>query len=210
MDFSKLSSSERMASVAAVVVVVTSLISIARDWGTLMFIALLTGVAALVVIFAPQIMPNTKMPGSNGSFLTVLGGATVLVWIVVLIDNLGWVGDHIVHWDTLQFFIGLIAAIALTWYGWAMLQSEGGKFQFGSQGSAAAPPPPPAADPSATGAPPAPAPPAENAGSAAPPATPPPAAPPPAAAPPASPPPAAPPAESGSETSPEDEGGTPA
>jgi len=135
---------------------VTSLISIARDWGSLMFLALLTGAVALVVIFAPQIMPNAKMPGSNGSLLTVLGGITLLVWIVVLIDNLGWVGDHVVHWDTIQYFIGLIAAIGLTWYGWKMLQGEGGQMRFGGQGggpgSGAGPGPGPGAGP---GAPPA-------------------------------------------------------
>lgn len=159
MDFSKLSQNERMAAIASAVVVVSALISITQGWGPLMWIALLAGIAALVVIFAPQIMPGTRMPGSNGSLLTVLGGIGTLVWIVVLIDNLGWVGDHIIHWDTWQYIIGLVAVAGVTWYGWMMLQSEGGQMRFGSSspatGPAAGTPPP------ATTA--APAPPAEPA-----------------------------------------------
>jgi hypothetical protein len=159
MDFSKLSQTEKMATYASVVVVVTALISIARNWGSLMFIPLLAGVAALLVIFAPQIMPNTKLPGSNGSLLTVLGVASVLVWLVVLIDNLGWVGDHIIHWDTFQFVIGLIAAVGLAWYGWQGVQAEGGSLRFGSAGAAGTgAPPPPAAPPQAAPPPAAPPP----------------------------------------------------
>jgi hypothetical protein len=141
MDFAKLSQTEKMVVYTSAVVVITALISIARDWGSLMFIPLLAGAAALVVVFAPQVMPNTRLPGSNGSLLTVLGAVALLVWVVVLIDNLGWVGDHIVHWDTLQYVIGLIAAAVLTWTGWQILQAEGGRIRFGGQGSAGGGPP---------------------------------------------------------------------
>lgn len=161
MDFSKLSQNERMAAIASAVVVVTALISITQGWGTLMWVALLAGIAALLVIFAPQIMPGTRMPGSNGSLLTVLGGIGTLVWIVVLIDNLGWVGDHIIHWDTWQYIIGLIAVVGVTWYGWMMLQGEGGQMRFGSSSAGTSPAAgtPPPATPAAPPPPAAPAPP---------------------------------------------------
>ena len=136
MDFSKLSRNEKMAVYASIVVVVSALISIANNWGTLMFIPLLAGIAALVVVFSPQVMPSTRMPGSNGSLLTVLGVASVLVWVVVLIDNLEWVMDHIVNLDTFQFVIGLIAAVVLAWFGWQTLQGEGGRMRFGSEPTA--------------------------------------------------------------------------
>lgn len=157
MDFGKLSSNEKMAVYAAVVVVVTGLISVVNDWGTLMLVAVLAGIAALVVIFAPQIMPGTKMPGSNGSLLLVLGGLALLIWVVVLIDNLEWVMDHIANLDTLQFTIGLIAAAVLAWFGWQMLQAEGGQMRFGisTSPSATAPAAPaPAAPAPAQAAPP--------------------------------------------------------
>ncbi|HEX6129246.1 MAG TPA: hypothetical protein VF071_09520 [Candidatus Limnocylindria bacterium] len=163
MDFGKLSSSEKMAVYAAVVVVVTGLISVVNDWGTLMLVAVLAGVAALVVVFAPQIMPGTRMPGSNGSLLVVLGGLAVLIWVVVLIDNLEWVAEHIANLDTLQFTIGLIAAAVLTWTGWQTLQAEGGRMRFGTAGEsspqapaaapASSPAPPPAAPPPAASEP---------------------------------------------------------
>lgn len=159
MDFGKLSSNEKMAVYAAVVVVVTGLISVVNDWGALMLVAVLAGIAALVVVFAPQIMPGTKMPGSNGSLLLVLGGLTLLIWVVVLIDNLEWVMDHIANLDTLQFTIGLIAAAVLTWFGWQMLQAEGGQMRFGISTSPSGPSSAPSAPAAAPSAPAAPAPP---------------------------------------------------
>jgi energy-coupling factor transporter transmembrane protein EcfT len=148
MDFSKLSSSERNAAIAAAVVVVTGLISIANGWGALMWIALLAGVGALVVIFGAQVMPGVKLPGSTGSLLVLVGAIALLVWIAVLIDEIGFVVDNPINFDTWQFLIGLIAAAALTWLGWQALQSEGGRFQLGTP--AGSPTPPATADASAS------------------------------------------------------------
>lgn len=139
MDFSKLSSTERNAAIAAAVVIVTGMISIAQGWGALMWIAVLAGVAALVVIFGAQVMPTVRLPGSSGSLLTLVGAIALLVWIVVLIDEFDFVANNLINLDTLQFLVGLAAAAVLTWLGWQTLQAEGGRFQLGTSGARTAP-----------------------------------------------------------------------
>jgi hypothetical protein len=154
MDFSKLSAAERNAAIAAAVVVVTALISIATGWGPLMWIPLLAGVAALAVIFGSQVMPTVTLPGSNGTLLVLAGGIATLVWVVVVLDWAEYIGENLVNLDTLQFLVGLAAAAFLTWLGWQTLQAEGGRFQLGAASTSSAPaastepapPPPPTAD----------------------------------------------------------------
>lgn len=197
MDFSKLSSNERTATFAAIVLVIGGIIS---NWGGLMWVSVLAGIVALVVIFLPQLSPQTSLPGSKGSLLVALGAVAAIGAVIEILRFLDYFTHTLDDWQTWAFAIGLVASLVLLWAAWLQLQSEGGKFQFGSQGSAAAAPPPPPADASSTAAPPAAAPPAESAPSA----TPPP------AAPPASPPPAEPPAESSFGTPPDDDSGTPA
>ena len=156
MDFSKLSSNEKMAVYASIVVVVTGLVSVVNDWGALMLVATVGGILALAVVFAPQIMPATRLPGSTGSLLLVIGGLTLLIWLVVLIDWLNWVFDHLASFDAIQFLAGLVASAVLAWTAWQILQAEGGKMRFGSVAAEGGPTagPPAAAPPAA--APPAP------------------------------------------------------
>jgi multisubunit Na+/H+ antiporter MnhG subunit len=204
MDFSKLSSNERTATFAAIVLVLGGIVS---NWGGLMWLSVLAGIVVLVVIFLPQLSPQTSLPGSKGSLLVALGAVAAIGAVIEILRFLNYFTNTLDDWQTWAFAIALVASLVLLWAAWMQLQSEGGKFQFGSQGSAAAAPPPPPADASSTAAPPAAAPPAES----PPPAAPPAAASPPAAPPPASPPPAAPPAEGSFETPPDDDSsGTPA
>jgi hypothetical protein len=132
MNFSKLSYFEKVAAVAAAVVVITALISLANDWGPLMAISLLAGLAALVVIFLPQMAPATALPGSKGSLLTAAGAVATVVTAVVAFSWIGWIGEHLGTFDTLQFLLGLVAAVVLAWAGWQVLRAEGGKLQFGT------------------------------------------------------------------------------
>ena len=151
MNFSKLSYFEKVAAVAAVVVVLTALISLANDWGILMAISLLAGLAALVVIFLPQTAPSTTLPGSKGSLLTAAGAVATVVTAVVAVSWIGWIGEHLGTFDTLQFLLGLVAAVVLAWAGWQVLRAEGGKLMFGtSRPMAAAGPAMPSAEPTMT------------------------------------------------------------
>ena len=132
MNFSKLSYFEKVAAVAAVVVVITALISWANDWGNLMVISLLAGLGALLVVFLPQMAPATALPGSKGSLLVATGAVATVVTAVVAVGWISWIGEHLGTFDTLQFLLGLVAAVVLAWAGWQVLRAEGGKLQFGT------------------------------------------------------------------------------
>ena len=70
MDFSKLSSNDRTALIAAVVVVVTALISVANNWGVFMILSLLAGLA---VIFAGGVSWLSLLPGQTLSSAIATG-----------------------------------------------------------------------------------------------------------------------------------------
>jgi hypothetical protein len=146
MNFSKLTYFEKVAAVAAVVVVITGLISLANDWGILMAISLLAGLGALLVVFLPQMAPTTALPGSKGSLLVAAGAVATVVTAVVAIGWVTWITEHLATFDTLQFLVGLVAAVVLAWAGWQVLRAEGGKLMFGTSRpmAAAAPTMPPA------------------------------------------------------------------
>lgn len=125
--FSTLSANDRLAAVAAVVVIITGLISIATEWGPLVFLSLAAGVGVLFVILQPQIAPAVKLPMTKGVLLLGLGAiATVVLLVVALI----WI-DYILTppifvLDTIQFFIGVVAAIVMLFAGWRAYQAEKG------------------------------------------------------------------------------------
>jgi hypothetical protein len=125
--FSTLSANDRLAAVAAAVVIITGLISIATAWGPLVFISLAAGVGALFVILQPQIAPAVKLPMTKGVLLLGLGAiATVVLLVVALV----WI-DYILTppifvLDTIQFFIGVVAAVVLLYAGWRAYQAEKG------------------------------------------------------------------------------------
>jgi hypothetical protein len=175
-----LTATEKQIAGAAAAVVILSLYALIARWGGFMFVTLLASAAALVILFLPQIAPNTKAPGSKGSLLMVSGVLAALFWLLAVLYWLSYIFSN-VNLDTILFLVGFAASLYLGWLCWQAFQAEGGKFQFGntdmgttssSAGGSAPPPAEPAAAP--------------------PPAAPPPAAPPPAAPPPAAPPPASP------------------
>jgi hypothetical protein len=151
MNFSKLSSNEKVAVYASAVVVVTGIVSLINDWGGLVILPLLAALAMLLVLFAPAIMPHTKLPGSRGSLMVVLGGVAALFWVISSLSWLDWIFSHLGSFDTLQYLVGLIASLVMGWTGWQSFQAEGGKFDVGMSGASSVPPvpgvPPPAAQP---------------------------------------------------------------
>ena len=132
MNFSTLSATEKMAVYASVVVAILGLWSLTHAWGGLMVLPVLAAVGMLLVLFAPSIMPTTRLPGSKGSLLLLTGGLAAVIWALSAISWLGWIFDHLAAFDTIQFLVGLVAALAMGWFGWQAFQAEGGKFQIGA------------------------------------------------------------------------------
>jgi hypothetical protein len=162
MDLSKLSSNVKMAVYSAAVVVLAGVIS---NWGGLMWLSVLAGIAVLAVVFLPQLSPTTKLPGSMGSLLVSLGAIAAGGAVIEILRYLNYFINTLGDYQTLLFAVALIAALVLLWTGWKEFQAEGGKFQLGASApsapaapaSPASPPPasPPPAAPAAPSQPPA-------------------------------------------------------
>jgi hypothetical protein len=153
MDFSKLSSNEKLAAIGAVAAIVGALLSFGGG-GTF---TLLTGVAMLIILFLPQFSPNTTLPGSKGSLMLIVGGVAGIAALLSLLAILTVLGAFALYGGL--WFIGLLLSTAggllMGWASWKEFQAEGGKFNVGMASSTPPPPPaPPAAPPPAAPAPP--------------------------------------------------------
>ena len=80
MNFSTLSATEKMAVFASAVVAILGLWSFSNAWGSLMLVAVLAAIGMLLVLFAPGVMPNTRLPGSKGSLMLITGGIAAVIW----------------------------------------------------------------------------------------------------------------------------------
>lgn len=137
MDFSKLSSMDKLAAIGAVLAIVGSVVSFgAGPYGVL------TGIAMLVIIFLPQFSPSTKLPGTKGSLMLIVGGAagigavlTLLAWL----PYLGLMGTYFIGG-----LLGIVGGLLMGWASWQTFQAEGGKFNMGMSSGPSAPPTPPA------------------------------------------------------------------
>ena len=152
MDFSKLSQNEKLATYGAIAVVIGGLIG--YSYG-LTVLAVLAAVAALAVIFLPQLSPSTSLPGSRGSLLLVTGGIAAVVMALALVMYLRVIFSGFNLFD-LFFLVAVAGAVVLGWASWQEFQKEGGKFQLGAPaGSGAASAPAQSPAPSSTDARPA-------------------------------------------------------
>ncbi len=147
MNFSALSGTDRMAALSAVVVLITSIISLVWAWGALMLLPLVAGLFVLFVVFQPSVAPTVKLPMTHGFLLLVGGAAAALFWAVVALEWLGYIFEHLLSLDVLQFFVGFIAALAMAFFGWQAFQADKGTAGAAppSAPSAPVPPAPPAA-----------------------------------------------------------------
>ena len=155
MDFSKLSQNEKLAVYGAVAAVIGGIVG---GISGVIWISVLAGLALLVVLFLPQLSPQTSLPGSRGSLLVAIGGvgavAAALAFLIVLVDIGFWFEFAAVR--TIFFLIGVAGAVLFGWIAWQEFQAEGGKFQLGATTTgAAASAPPAAAAPTSESAPPA-------------------------------------------------------
>jgi hypothetical protein len=127
MNFSALSANDRLAAITAAIVVITGLISIAQQWGALVFLSLAAGVVALFVVLQPQIAPAVKLPMTKGVLLLAMGAISTVVLLVVAFQWIDYIlTPPIFVFDTIQYFIGVIAAIVLLFAGWRAYQAEKG------------------------------------------------------------------------------------
>jgi hypothetical protein len=147
--FSALSANDRLAAIAAIVVVITGLVSLFWRWGALMFVPTLAALAVLFILFQARLAPNVKLPMPKGVLMVGLGGLAAIVWILVTFQWLGYIMEFLVSIDVLQFFVGLIASLVLTFAGWRAYQAEKGTAPAASPPAAHPPAAPPPAPPSA-------------------------------------------------------------
>ena len=125
--FSTLSANDRLAAIAAAVAIITGLISIAQQWGALVFLSLAAGVVALFVVLQPQIAPAVKLPMTKGVLLLGMGVISTVVLLVVAFQWIDYIlTPPIFVFDTIQYFIGVIAAVVLLFAGWRAYQAEKG------------------------------------------------------------------------------------
>jgi len=144
MDLSKLSQNEKLAVYASAAVVIAGLIS---NWGGLLFLSILAAVGVAFVVFLPQFSASSSLPGSKGSLMAALGFVAAAGAVITALQWIRYLGD--IDFNTIMFYVAVIGALVLAWAGWQELQSEGGKWVFGSTASR------PASEPTSTSAAPA-------------------------------------------------------
>ena len=126
MDFSKLSSNERMAVFASAVVLVLGIVSLVNDWGSLLIVPVLAALVVLGGILLPQLAPTVNLPAPKGLVMLLGGAAAALFWVIAAISWLDWIFGHLGSFDTLQFLVGLVASLVMAWAGWKAYQAAGG------------------------------------------------------------------------------------
>jgi len=139
MDFSKLDRNEKLALYGAIAVFLAGLISF---WGGLLWIAVLAAIGMVAVIF----LPRTSVPGSRGTLMAALGLVALGAGLIEVLRYAGFIGSTLGSVGTIAFIVAIIGAAVMAYAGWQELQTEGGKWEFGS-GTA------PASAPAAPGAP---------------------------------------------------------
>jgi hypothetical protein len=153
MDFSKLSSTDKLGVYGSVALIIGAIIG-----GTVSavgWLGVLAAIAMLAVIFLPQMSATTTLPGSHGSLMVLTGGIAAVVMILGLLSGIGWLGLYfsLLPLQAIFFLIAVAGGLVMGWAGWQAFQAEGGKFQIGSGPPAGGPPPssppPPSGPPSA-------------------------------------------------------------
>jgi hypothetical protein len=138
MDFSRLSSNEKLAVYGAIASVVGPILaSMGFGFGA-GFITLLLALAMLAIVFLPQMSPTTTLPGSKGTLMLIVGGIAGISAALALISSFGFLaffGSNVLF--VLGWLIGIAGGLLMGWAGWQEFQVEGGRFQLGAPASAA-------------------------------------------------------------------------
>ncbi|HEX6139910.1 MAG TPA: hypothetical protein VF013_05520 [Candidatus Limnocylindria bacterium] len=138
MDFSKLSSNDKLAAYGAIASIIGPILSSFGFGFGVGWLTLLLALAMLFIVFQPQIAPQTQLPGTKGSLMVVVGGIAAVSAALALLTSLGWFGlfGANIVW-ALGWLIGIAGGLLMGWAGWQAFQAEGGKFQVGTTASAA-------------------------------------------------------------------------
>lgn len=133
MDWSRLSSHDKLAVSGAVASIVGPVLgSMGFGYG-IGWIMLLLAIAMLAIVFLPQLSPNTALPGSRGSLMVVVGAIAGVSALVALLTSLEWLeyfGSNIVF--VLGWLIGIAGGLLMGWAGWQAFEAEGGQLRLGS------------------------------------------------------------------------------
>jgi hypothetical protein len=128
MRFSLLSGGDRLAVILGAIVVVAGVLSFLDPTGSrggLLLLGILGGALAAFVALQPQIAPATRLPATRGTTLLVAGllaaGGFVLGGMRFLSAFFS------VRPFSLIFDVGLVAALALLWFGWRSYGKEQAK-----------------------------------------------------------------------------------
>ncbi len=147
MDFSKLSSNDKLAVYGAAAAIIGAFLSFGGGGS----FGVLTGIGMLVIIFLPQFAPAVTLPGSKGSLMMIVGGIGALGAVLALLSLLSLMGALGVYGTT--WIIGLVLSTAggllMGWASWQAFRAEGGKFNVGMASTPPAAPPAPMAQPMA-------------------------------------------------------------
>jgi hypothetical protein len=124
MDLSTLQKSDRLALGAGAVVAITALLSIANEWGAAMALSLAAGAGAIGIVLQPRIAPTVTLPATKATLILGLGAAATLATGLVALDWIGWILEHPFRFDTIQFLLGLAAAVVVLSVGYDAFRAE--------------------------------------------------------------------------------------
>jgi hypothetical protein len=171
MDLSKLNSNERLAFWGAILSIVGTILTIVGGFGGGaggLWLTFILAIAMIVILFLPTWSPQTKLPGSKGTLMLIVGGIAgigALLGLLTFLSVIAFLGSELLF--VLGLLIGIVGGLLMGWGGWQEFQAEGGKFQLGTAPTTPGTPPPasteapaerPADRPVETGPPPAEAP----------------------------------------------------
>ena len=148
MNLSKLSAADKRTLYLGAVVTIAGILSFmdpSGSWGAVVVIGILGGLLAVYVAVQPQVAPTMKLPATKGMLLLVAGAAAALGFVIAGLTWFSYVIE-VTRVFSIIFDIGLVAALALAWFGWLAYKLEPKAAATPAAVSEPAPPPaPPAA-----------------------------------------------------------------
>ena len=145
--FSKLNASDRRFAILGAIVAIAGVLSFADpsgSWGTVVGLGILAGVGAVLVVLWPQLQPNAALPVPKGTALLICG---VVAAGAFALAGLTWFSYVIAvtRVFSIIFDVGLVAAIALAYFGWMAYAADKRSAPAAAAVPATPPPAPPAA-----------------------------------------------------------------
>ena len=138
MDFSKLDQHERTAVVASGALVIAGVFAASTYPYSMTWLAVITALGMLSVVFQPQVAARVSLPGSKGSLMLVLGVIAGAIMVLSLLVTFSLVFS-LLGLPEAFYLIAVAAGVAMAWAGWREFQAEGGKLQLGAAAASPAP-----------------------------------------------------------------------